>query len=308
MGIMSAAWDKLLQPATLYVAADDDPYDTLHNDELQVLIGGFVFLTFFPLGLVTFFIMVDSNKRRCGVKSSPTLSASGLKDIFPYAILAVWYFAIVALCCSSFSSVWNYSAHSYFMADSPYNLLDDVVAKVSDKFIFKVYKDVVVYYTVLSALVVVGAVAHYSSKLRSFLARRVPVVRFHHTNNGLQRWLSEVFPRYISIGEILALSVLFGLAGYWLYFWRWDYARIPNEANSASLPDVCCAGANGTTTTAGPCMTGADPNGDLQVWARVVGQMSTFFISLTLYPVARNSIWEAVFGISYERAVKVCRL
>jgi hypothetical protein len=36
--------------------------------------------------------------------------------------------------------------------------------------------------------------------------------------------------------------------------------------------------------------------------------MSTFFITFTLYPVARNSVWEAIFGIPFERAVKVCEI
>ena len=49
----------------------------------------------------------------------------------------------------------------------------------------------------------------------------------------------------------------------------------------------------------------ADANALLQIWARVMGHMTTLFMSFLILPVARNSVWEYVYGIPFERAIKV---
>ena len=318
---MALAWAKLLKPSTVF-SFENDSLHSVENDQLLVLIGGFVFLTFFPLGLATLYIILEPLicHNKASATSSLTLSPSTFKNISRGTLVAVLYLLLVALACTSFASVWSNPAGAYFMADSPFNLLSMDVARVNHHFEFKLYKDVAVYYSVLGALVLVGSLAHFVPSVRHTLAHRVPILRFRHSRTGFQRFLSETFPRYISIGELLALAMLFGLAGYWLYFWRWDYSHLTSQIESQGRPSICCASNNGTTTTtpgttttdlittSDTCSTGPDPNGDLQIWARVLGHMTTFFVSLTLYPVARNSIWEAVFGIPYERAVKVVEL
>ena len=54
-------------------------------------------------------------------------------------------------------------------------------------------------------------------------------------------------------------------------------------------------------------MLPADPNPDLQVAARVLGHMTTLTVSLLAFPVARNGLWDAAFGIPFERAVRYHR-
>jgi hypothetical protein len=36
-----------------------------------------------------------------------------------------------------------------------------------------------------------------------------------------------------------------------------------------------------------------------------MGHMTTLFMSFLILPVARNSVWEYVYGIPFERAIKV---
>ena len=43
-------------------------------------------------------------------------------------------------------------------------------------------------------------------------------------------------------------------------------------------------------------------------YARVVGHLSNLCMAFLTFPVARNSLWEYVFGIPYERAIKYHRL
>jgi len=39
-----------------------------------------------------------------------------------------------------------------------------------------------------------------------------------------------------------------------------------------------------------------------------MGHMTTLTMSFLLFPVARNSVWEAVFGIPFERAIRYHRV
>jgi hypothetical protein len=59
----------------------------------------------------------------------------------------------------------------------------------------------------------------------------------------------------------------------------------------------------GRTGSIHGCPAAADRHGTLQIWARVTGQLSTLLMSYTLYPTARNSLWESAFGIPFERAI-----
>ena len=304
MIIQACTWEYMLQPSTLYDAGDDDLFGLLHNDELIVILGGFIFLTFFPLGMTALYIIFEPYILSvCKGKDKRNSLSPNYWDQNRIQIISVFiYLGALAVACSAFSPIWNFSAHSYFKSTSPYSILpnDGSVGKL---FYWKVYTDVVVFYTVLGALVIIGTIVHFNDNLRVMAAKRIPFVRFQTTEpSALQRYLLHLLPRYISIGEILGLLSVFSLALVWLCYWRWGYDRIAEEAGGASLPDVCCS----NSTAPGTCNRGVDPHGDWQIWARVVGHLSTFFISFTMFPVARYSLWESVFGISYERAIKVC--
>jgi hypothetical protein len=44
-----------------------------------------------------------------------------------------------------------------------------------------------------------------------------------------------------------------------------------------------------------------------QIIARVLGHLTTLAMSFAVFPIARNSVWEALWGIPFERAVKYHR-
>ena len=47
----------------------------------------------------------------------------------------------------------------------------------------------------------------------------------------------------------------------------------------------------------------SDPHAVAQTAARVLGHMSNLSLSLVLLPVARGSVWEAAFGVPFDRAL-----
>ena len=74
---------------------------------------------------------------------------------------------------------------------------------------------------------------------------------------------------------------------YRLYYWRWDYKRIVVEAYAP-----------------GPLAQ----HPQLQIWARVCAHMANLSLSFMLFPIAHNSLWESVFGIPFERALRYHRV
>jgi hypothetical protein len=50
MLVTGLVWKYMLKPSTVYDAADDD-FSTLANDEMLVLLGGFMFVSVFPMGM-----------------------------------------------------------------------------------------------------------------------------------------------------------------------------------------------------------------------------------------------------------------
>ena len=77
---------------------------------------------------------------------------------------------------------------------------------VNDQFTFKLYEDVVVFYSVMAGVVLLGSIAHFHTGLRTFLQRLVPVFRHSaKSTSAFSAYLAKVLPRYISLGEILVL-------------------------------------------------------------------------------------------------------
>ncbi len=59
MLVTGLVWKYMLKPSTVYVAADDD-FSTLANDEMLVLLGGFMFVSVFPMGMLACIELVSS--------------------------------------------------------------------------------------------------------------------------------------------------------------------------------------------------------------------------------------------------------
>ncbi|EDQ89066.1 uncharacterized protein MONBRDRAFT_37160 [Monosiga brevicollis MX1] len=250
------SWIYLLKPATVY-NYDDDQQNVLENDALLVLIGGFIAMAFTPLTLgepasrlvllatrpdcpthdVTFFSFLSPQIRarqpvtaylatyhltyrpatfRPKTSRQPLTRSSFKENWKPIAMLFL-LFLVWGFSDGTFSAVWNYSAHSYFMATSSFAVIE---TEVDNQFYFKVYEDTLVYFAFLTFVVVLGVITHFSPRIQ----------RTMHTRYKVYAPLSSYLPYGVTVGETLLLLAVAGLAGYWLYFWRWGYDRITVRA------------------------------------------------------------------------------
>eukprot|EP00455_Lapot_gusevi_P040909 TRINITY_DN4681_c0_g1_i1.p1 TRINITY_DN4681_c0_g1~~TRINITY_DN4681_c0_g1_i1.p1 ORF type:complete len:591 (+),score=160.58 TRINITY_DN4681_c0_g1_i1:377-2149(+) len=120
------------------------------------------------------------------------------------------------------------------------------------------------------------------SPVHSFLMKRVRV------HGGSNTWLGTwfgLFPHGACVGELLLLVLVLGLYVFWSVFWPYFvYNRMKSEDQ---LNDDYLA---------------------MHVAARVLGHVSTLSMSLAILPVARNSLWENVFGVPVERMIKYHRV
>ena len=91
------------------------------------------------------------------------------------------------------------------------------------------------------------------------------------------------FPHGATVGEVFLILMWVGLAVFWIIYWRFLYGRI-NGGEEKN-----------------------DRHANLQSWARAFGHVASFMLSFLTFPVARHSLWERVFGIPYERALKYHR-
>jgi predicted ferric reductase len=211
------------------------------------------------------------------------------------ALVVVFGFWFVA--CAVLSDLWNFSATSYFPYVSTWSLLPSSfvisfgpVPDPNDKtsinpiVVVKLYEDICVYYALIVGVALIGVVGTYTRAGRRILHRRYDLDVF----NSQKWWPSSLrfFPQGATFGEMLILCVGATLYIYWVYYWRYKYTRIQSEA-----------------TSEGETIYWA-----LNVWARVMGHMTTLTMSFLTYPIARNSVWESVFGIPFDRAIKYHRV
>eukprot|EP00043_Microstomoeca_roanoka_P001253 m.31779 g.31779 ORF g.31779 m.31779 type:complete len:810 (-) comp10719_c0_seq1:453-2882(-) len=289
--IVILTWIYLLKPTTVFKVRPDGIYE---NDVLQALIGGFIMLTFTPLSIVCMVVIAQvwrfrySSLVRIPQDSPSSITPSGWKNNRGYYFGLILFMMVLAVCCSSFSSVWNFSATSYFPWQSPYAA---VQVKVTDKFYFKLYSDTIVYYGFIGFIATIGCLVHFNRGLRQLMHVRFVV------GGPLRKYV----PGGITVGEGILGLLTFVLFAYWFWFWRWGYSRIEQETGPSSVPAACCDPSNKDPNAT--CTLPADEHSQLQIWARVLGHMTTLSMSLLLLPVARNSVWDHIFGVPFERAI-----
>lgn len=149
---------------------------------------------------------------------------------------------------------------------------------------FKVYKDVLVFFGFILGV-----------SLTAFAGSMVPAVRrlLHHTvwltppksTPRRVRALIEDWSRGVGVGELAVVLGFFGLAGWWFYYFAVEFDWIEDKAR-----------------------TETDPHASLYIYSRVMGHMTNLCMAFLLLPVARNSFWEACFGIPFDRAIKYHRV
>eukprot|EP00056_Hartaetosiga_gracilis_P014109 m.239742 g.239742 ORF g.239742 m.239742 type:complete len:800 (-) comp14013_c0_seq1:142-2541(-) len=297
VSIMIASWVLLLKPKTTFVGRPDGSNE---NDPLLVLIGGFIMIAFTALsiscGTVLFEMLTFKNKPIS--YSNASLTPRGIAQNWKQYVTALCLFAICAFCNATFSSVWNYSAKSYFPATSEYAVVQVAVHNVTNStemLVFKLYEDTIVYYSFMGVIATIGFCVHLVPSIRRLLHSRIVVPR------SLKKW----FLGGISLGESIFVFSILVLYIYWIWFWRWGYDRIYNETGPApGMPAYCCGGNSSNAT----CTIPADEYRELQTWARVMGHITSLTMSLLILPVARNSLWDYVFGVPFERALQYHRV
>jgi hypothetical protein len=282
-----------------------DPNATNNQpDTLKQFLGGFVFSAFVPLALcaacicASLGLLLVRGEGAGGAGGKPAamtqeaLAEGGNWRSLPWlACLA----CAVAFASTIFTPVWNFSSTSSFQTPADaggtsWSLLPPSTVLVfgppaadpqnwSQPLIYvKLYSDVVIYFTVLLGVAAVGMLGTYSPSLRRILHRRLSV--------GLPRALAafDPFPHGACVGELLLAAAMLGLYVWWILYWGYYYTRIATEAQSYG-----------------------DKNPNVQVAARVFGHLTTLTMSFLCFPVARNSVWEGVFGVPFDRAIKVHR-
>ena len=297
VGVCAYAWASLIVPGETFhrgTATNNQP------DTLKQFLGGLLFAAYAPATLLAACISSALLARAPGAPApaAPLQPEALSRNWRGLAGLAAVSLA-VAFGTATCTPVWNYSSTSYFSSQAldgldsgkSWSLLDpslklvlgpppaDPTAWMQPVVYIKLYEDVVVFFAVLLGVAAVGVAGTYHPPARRALHRRV--------NVGLPKALAAVdpFPLGASVGELLLAAALAALYAYWVWFWSTRYTRITSEA--AALAD-------------------AYPR--LHVAARVSGHLTTLTMAFLAFPVARNSVWEAAFGVPFDRAVKFHRV
>lgn len=191
---------------------------------------------------------------------------------------------IVPLFCSMILPPgWERVAGNTFMSyaksttDAIYTFLDPLatITLAGTKMFVKLYVDVCIYFMSLFLVILIGAIGTYNLQIRRWLSTRIIV--------------NKNFPlashRVVSYGELILSVAITGLYGYWAFYWGVKYQRIQDDAFHKY----------------------AEPRPVLHVAARAMGHMATLSFGLALLPLTRNSLWDSVFSVPFERAIKFHR-
>ena len=140
----------------------------------------------------------------------------------------------------------------------------------------KLYQDVVVYFAIVVGVIILGVTGTYHPPLRKQLHKRFSVAFIPK--------LINLWPTGASAGELLLFAVYLILNAYWFWFWSTGFFYRKST------------------------MIKNDLHPKLQLYSRVCGQMATLSMSFLMFPVARNSVWESVFGVPFDRAIRYHRM
>jgi hypothetical protein len=136
--------------------------------------------------------------------------------------------------------------------------------------VFNLYLDAVVYFSVVISFLLLGLASTFLPKVRNALHRRVRIPLPDYVNT---------FRHGATVGELLATAAVASLFAFWFWYWSTGNIRVSQDINGV-----------GTR------------------WPRTLGHMTTLSMSLLTFPVTRNSILTAAFGIPFERSVKFHRM
>lgn len=190
------------------------------RDALQQFIGGWLFAAAAPLAVACAIVAWWHGTRKLAAGSHAPPS-SALTSIFPSGFaenksgIAWLVVTLVSLLIATgcFTSVWNFSAGSYFPAKSPYAVNPDTWTAGDGKktFIFKMYPDSLMFYGFLMALLLAGAATYVSPGWKRTLHTRLGGGTASQYPNG--SWRRTLHPAVwgMSMGESLVVTCTVGL-------------------------------------------------------------------------------------------------
>ena len=141
----------------------------------------------------------------------------------------------------------------------------------------KLYPDVVVYYSMLFFIMAVGVFSTYHSIGRRIMHKRIDV-------NSIIPKVISLWPLGMCVGEMLLVGAVLALHAYWFWYWGgwgWDYR----------FDTIYWIG-----------------DDQLQKYSRLFGEMTVLTMSFLTIPITHNNIWESVFGVPFDRAVRYHRV
>lgn len=267
---------------------------------LNQLLGGMLVAVYTPIGIATTFIALNTVIRKERVVTpAPELQSQIFlaKNALSLMLIAA-SFILIFILGLILPHIWTDTPNYYYTRDSPYSLIHNVIwftgrehyihenvtvtengvnETISESVLnpnwvvpnvyLKLYPDIVVYYSFLIVIIFVGCLATYHVPVRRFLHRRIPI-------DFLPKILN-LWPMGASLGELALATAVTALHCYWLWYWSagWLYR-----------PDTVYAGYTA-----------------LQLWARVMGEMTILTSSFLTIPITHNCVWESVFGVPMDR-------
>ena len=202
----------------------------------------------------------------------------------------------VALASCVLPPVWNEAPVAYYKYVSPQawgahdplriHLGPDVPSDSpfeSPVITVKPYPDVIVFFGCVGLAALIGCAGAASVGVRRLLhARPRWLVK---TVAILPSWVSgDAAGAGLSVGELALWSLATAYGVYFTHYWLYTFPRMYDDS-----------------------VTMGDPFPRVQAAARFLGHAGTLCMALTTLPITRNSVWEAVFGVPFERALRVHR-
>eukprot|EP00854_Cymbomonas_tetramitiformis_P020666 gene20666-24769_t len=135
------------------------------------------------------------------------------------------------------------------------------------KLYFVVFPDVLMFWLFIYGIAAVGLLSRASLTARKVLRTRVAELRIP---------LLSASPA-VTVGQCLLFTIFALTLSFYTYYWKHDHAFHAVK----------------------------EPPARHEVWARTFGQMANLVMGMLILPVARNSIWTTVFGVSWESTLKV---
>lgn len=218
--------------------------------------------------------------RPCRSAERRSPAAEFVYSVLPFALLG---FAV--LCTCLLGTNWQVITASKIAAgvSAPVKAAEDEGSLLRTR-VFKVgthylhaFPDVLIYYILLAFLAGLALLARQNRTVDRFLSRRFALL----TYSGPPRWWWNIQapPWSVSVGQVVVLGASGIALTFFVKYWGYTHNyHAPGTVENAGL-------------------------GSAQIAARTLGQVASATMGLLVFPIAKNSILTASFGIAWEQVL-----